>query len=223
MIINPYRHAAAGGNGLATGIVTHVDLGDSLTDDVGSGDLTATGTSATSGTAPDGGNARLFGTGDKLTSSAGTIWGSGTTMTISVWVKLTRNVGGYLWGHPAPNGYSNAQFLAISHNLRWYFDATFLGDVTSTGALNNWINVVATSNGPGTASDEIFINNVSKDTGGGGWEPGSAAFYLGASQTGAPSFEGEMVGLTIWDRVLSSDDRTALFNSGTNLRYAGYT
>ena len=55
-----------------------------------------------------------------------------------------------------------------------------------------------------------------------GWEPGSAAFYLGANQLGqtASRWGGEMASLGIWNKVLSADERAAFYNSGTNLRYA---
>jgi hypothetical protein len=229
MIYVPNRRkafqAAAGGNGLLTGLLNYVDLGTSLLDDVGSADFTATGTSVSSGTAPDGGDTRLFAIGEFLETPAGNVWASGTTMTISVWVRMeSATSNGHVYAHNAPNGYSYIQYLASTDKFRWFFDGGFNGDSSVLSAYLNWKLLVITTNGPGTGGDEMFVDNTSVETATNGWEPGSAIFYMGCNQTGgAAGMVGQMQGLSVWNRILTADDRTALYNSGTNLRFSDYT
>lgn len=228
-IVNPHRTAGGGGGGstLLTGLSHWWDLNEAsgnAIDATGNQNLTEENTVPTgSGTAPDGGDTRDFtyaaSNGDRFTASAGNVWNSGSAVTFACWFKLdstTPSGSSYILGHDAPNGYSEI-FINAAGNMAWYLDGGFCGSFSVASTL--WQCLVMTSTGPG-GSDEIFIDNVSKDTASNGWEPGSAAFYLGARRNANPNFEGEMCSAAIWDRVLTADERAEFYNSGTNLRYA---
>lgn len=223
----PHFVSAGGGSTLLTGLLHWWDLDESSGDAIdatGNQDLTDTNTvGSSSGTAPDGGDARLFTyaavNGDQFLTTAGNVWNSGSAVTFAVWFKLDSATpsGSYMiLGHDAPNGYTEI-LVNTAGNLAWYVDGGFAG--TFSVGSTNWQCLVMTSTGPG-GSDEIFIDNVSKDTASLGWEPGSATFYLGARRNGNPNFGGQMCSAATWSRVLTSDERAEFYNSGTNLRYA---
>jgi hypothetical protein len=227
MIYVPNRRKAfqaAAGGGLLTGLNHWWDLGADLNDSIGGQNFTnnggAGGTTEETSTAPDGGSSRDFVLNDYLSIAAGGVWNSGSATTFAIWTYLDTTGNAAVYGHNAPNGYSLGQYLASTANFRWWFDAGFNGDAPTTGAYQNWVSVIVTSNGPGTGGDSVYFNNVLKDTATNGWEPGSAIFYLGASQTGAPQFVGNMCSAGEWDHVFSADERAAFHNSGVNLRYA---
>lgn len=56
-----------------------------------------------------------------------------------------------------------------------------------------------------------------------GCKDGSAAFYLGAFSGGGGSYyDGLMDSVSVWNRCLTSDERTTLYNSGAGLDYENW-
>jgi hypothetical protein len=222
------KRVAGGGNGLLTGLLHWWDLDETSGDAIaqaGGVDLTDTNTvTYTAGGAPDGGNCRLFtrANSERFSASAGSIMNSGTDLSIAIWTNVTNDANNKNFiGHNAPNGYT-AIFFGTTEALTFAVDG-FSSTGTAAGQTG-WHLWVFTSVAY-TGSDKIHKDGSAQigATGTRGWEPGSATFYLGANQTGANYYDGELVSLGIWDRILSADDMDALYNSGVNLRYADLT
>ena len=218
MIINPYRHAGAVDNKLLIGLQHYWDLGADVLDSAGSADLTDSGTTESTGTAPDGGSARLFAS-DNLQVAAGSVLSSGTDATIAFWAKVTQaSPNKNMFDFTLSGGlYHYAQARSGSAYLRWAVGGVICG-TPAVALLNNWVCVIIRSE-DGVGS-EMFANAVSKGTNAAIIHFGSAIFYIGGS---AGVMVGQMASFGIWDHAFTSAEVTAFYNSGINLRYADLT
>ena len=219
MIINPYRYAAAAGNGFLNNLLHFWDLGADVNADAGGRHFTDTGTTATSsGTAPDGGDTRLFTSGDLLTSPSPGVFDTGTSKTIAGWFYATTTGVTYIFYQNAGGNYHFIRPNAGS-SIRWALS----GGVCSTPSvsyLNVWKSFAVASD---ASTSEYFINGVSVATNSAPrvWTPNTADFFLGGAGSGL--FVGEMCSFGIWDEKWTSTQASAWHNSGSNLRYADLT
>ena len=219
MITNPYRHAGAVGNGLLTGLQHYWDLGADVLDSAGSADLTDSGTTESTGTAPDGGSARLFAS-DNLQVAAGSVMASGTDVTIALWSKVTAsspNMDMMYFNAPVGN-YHFLQNRSGAAYLRWAMGGS-IGGTPAVPLLNNWVCVVFKyESGVGT---QLLVNNVSKGTSATVAAVfGSAIFYIGGA---SGNYVGQIASFGVWDHAFTATEATAFYNSGSNLRYADLT
>ena len=232
MIVLPHRRKAfqptGGGSTLLNGLLHWWDLdeasGDAI-DATGNQDLTDTNTvGSSSGTAPDGGDARSFtaANSEYFTTAAGNILNnSETAVTFALWGNVNNtSLNKTAFTHNAPNGYSALQ-MTTSEYAYMYFDAglTRYKIANQAGA---WHSFICTSAGAPSGPDYLYIDNVEAGAGTNtkGFESGSGLFRIGVNQYGTNEWDGEMCSFAIWDRVLTAAERAEFHNSGTNLRYA---
>lgn len=220
------KNAGGGaGTGLLDSLLEWWDLdetsGDALSANGGTdlADNNTVGYSA--GAAPDGGNARLFTSANSeyFSASAGAIWNSGTATTIAFWASVTADATNKaVFGHNAPNGYSQFLFTTAEYPYTYFDGALSTFQISAASGWDSW---VITSAGATVGPDITYKNGVQVGSSGNkGWEPGSAAFYLGQGYLGGNYYNGLLTSVGIWSKVLDASEIAAFHNSGTNLRYA---
>jgi hypothetical protein len=167
---------------------------------------------------------------ESLSITAGAIWGynssggsANTNLSASFWFKpdaLTGTVG--LVGY-----YTGASDL---HEWLVYHNGTSLvllvrnqgASITWAGTLSigTWYHVVVTMNS--SNQYQLIVNNGTPGTGSGAGGSGSAScqFRIGAYGTSPTGFfDGLIEEVGIWSKVLSSQEITDLYNSGSGLPY----
>lgn len=227
-------HFVAGGGGLGGGLDTDLvhflnldESSGNAVDSVGAVTFTDTNTVTANATgAPDGGGCRVFtrANNEHFAAASGDVfdWTSGDAMSLACWFKSPDIAfNRYIYGHNASAGYS-ASLLTNAGFSYNYLDAALFFKLTAYDD-DSWHSFVVTSTGnSGTPVDKIWIDGTNVVSSAKGFEPGAAAFYIGADQSGTSStqWDGSLCSFGIWrDRVLDSDDAAAWHNSGTNLRY----
>lgn len=160
--------------------------------------------------------------------------GATTNITISCWVYMP-NFGGerYIvgkWSTGPAKEYiltiptDGKPKFSVSHDGTNTSNATFSGTAMST---STWYHIVC---GYDATADEIFIavNDSTPDTTSQstGVYDGAAAFGVGATDAGAPSGDfyhfGGVDEIGVWKRVLTSEEITSLYNSGSGLSYDSF-
>lgn len=221
MIINPYRHAAAGaGNGFLNNLTHFWDLGGDIAADYGGQDYSEGSGSTTtgSGLAPDGGDVRTFSSGNYLSVASPGVFNTGTIKTIAGWIYATTTGVTYVFHQNAGGNYHFIRPNAGS-SIRWALS----GGVCSTPSisyLNTWVSFVVASD---ASTSEYFLNGSSVATASAPrvWTANTADFFLGGAGSGL--FVGHMCSFGIWDEKWDSTQAAAWHNSGVNLRYSGLT
>lgn len=157
-----------------------------------------------------------------------------TDWTISVWVY-----GETLASNPviASKGWSatpgaNSEFALFysTSNSRFRFDARGSTTTTTVNATNhgaasagNWYHVVAwhdsVNNVIGISINAGTENTTAKTD---GVNDGTASFVVGSSPSQSFYWDGLIDQVAIWRRVLTSDERTSLYNSGDGLAYSSW-
>jgi uncharacterized repeat protein (TIGR02543 family) len=171
-------------------------------------------------------SAYYFDGSTKVTYSGSSNWNIQATgaLSISVWVKLSANIGGNgygnIWGNESTPSfylkYANSQY-----QLGWYTGGSIesLSNVLSF-SLNTWYHFVLVKNGN---SISFYQNNqpVGTFTAQDQDVTNSPAVYIG-SDLKTPIPEG-IIGyideIGIWKRVLGTDDINTLYNSGNGFSY----
>jgi hypothetical protein len=152
---------------------------------------------------------------------------AGTSFTIQTWVNLTDVSGTYIviakGNVSAPMEYG-LYFDATPHLNFRVADGTHLDTVTWSGTPTSatWYHIIAWYDNGG-ASIGLAVNAGSADTGSStGSHDTTETFFLG--DDGASRFmNGTIDQVGIWTRVLTSGERTTLYNGGAGLSYAAMT
>jgi len=248
MILNPYRFAA----GTAVPAPLHwwnlTDLKLGLWD-YGSGEFGKLATSSAGVTVetdqPDGaGDCIEFdnsGTPDGyVTTLTDQAWdGAGNDISISCWIAFPTgstyiNKPFFSWYNSSPDDRLVVMNVAAANNawLAKFFDtgtnsASAIDPAEDPAADGTWYHVVATYNGTtDTASlyvDDTFIDSTT-DALMGALEDQPMPLAIGA-RADAPTTTGidaRMFSLSIYDKVLDADERSALYNSGNGGTYADF-
>jgi hypothetical protein len=119
-------------------------------------------------------------------------------------------------------GAGNREYLAYIDGSAKIFWEVNGASITTAGSVSTstWHFVVgwhdATNNLVG-----VSLDDTSATAADGGGVDGSADFELGASTTQGLYFDGLIDQVGFWKRVLTAGERTALYNSGAGLSYAG--
>jgi len=119
----------------------------------------------------------------------------------------------FVWGTSGSGNNNSATFGYDKANTRWIiFSSSSQGLTTETITAGNWYNIIAMKSG---STLYLYVNTTQK---------GSVA--VGSTTNLTPRFElnkqndafwwtqGKVDLLYIWDRALSSDERSELYNSG---------
>jgi len=162
---------------------------------------------------------------------------SDSDFSISMWLNYESITGGKnLFSYNVENGSNGNQVYAdfnfVGANiLRFLSGSEVTTSYTwSSFALNTWYHVVFTMDYNTTNGVKIYINGVNVATGNSGSNSINGVtqsnFALGVMQFGGGSLyglyhDGLMDEVGVWSRVLTSDEVTALYNSGNGLDYAG--
>ena len=105
--------------------------------------------------------------------------------------------------HVSNNGFNNVSVVdttTLATNT-WYFFCCW-HDATA-----NTINISVNNNTPTSAAHSTGVYN------------GNAAFYLGRNEEGGTWLAGRLDSISVWKRVLTSAERTRLYNAGSGLDY----
>jgi len=233
-IINPFIYGSA--VDLTNGLLHWWDLDDDgvWSDDVGSWSLTesnAVGVAAAS--APDSGAAADFAASGIYKAAA---WdGSGGARSAVVWAKadqINGTAGNFLISHRSATDINFQLYLASSDNA---FSGVFsdgagtLATVTDgiSRSTGEWYLVGIATNG--NSDHKLWVNAVQTDSAStvlaGTVKSGSLSLGIGAGAWALPpsintGHDGKLCMAGIWDRVLEQADWTALYNSGSGLRFA---
>jgi hypothetical protein len=210
--INP-RLSPVSSSTLLTGLSHWWDLLGNANDSV-SGGHNMTTSEAFTGTAPSGDtNCIVFdGTGGAGLYSGEITGESRTEITIGLW--FYRNSGGdyrSIWNW----GSENYQYF-VTNALH-----ARVNSITNTGpatlSTNTWYCNIFSANSSGFNN---YINNASYNSGSEAFDftPMSNDFDLG--DLNQANLQGKMCCCAIWDRILTSDERTEFYNGGVNLKYA---
>ena len=125
-------------------------------------------------------------------------WGPGPVLEYLVYFDGTN-----IRLHVSPNGSSNVSVTnsqAISAGT-WYFFVAW------HDAAANTINLSVNNNSAASLAHSGGVFN------------GNAAFHLGRNEEGMSWLNGRLDSVSIWKRVLTSAERTQLYNSGNGLDY----
>lgn len=146
----------------------------------------------------------------------------GGIRTWSCWVKVSSFAStGYILDNvttSAGTGSANRRFILYSENdSKIHMFANGNEVLTSTLTTGTWYHLIVTQNG---TTWELFLNGVSQGT----TTIGSLTysvdkFYIGESYAGGSGGKCSVDEVGIWLRVLSSTERTDLYNSGSGRQY----
>ena len=225
---------------LAGGLVAYYDFEDAagdLLDNVGSNDLTETDGTIASTTGIVG-NARDFERGDtEYFSAADAAWNSITgDMTITAWINPETATGIFqgIVSKLTVAGDQVSYLLGINDLGQVTFECSSDGTRTGSSVWNQVqsTTILSTStwyfcvgrhrNGNNV---EIMINAVSEETAThtAGIYNGTAAFEIGAYNVNSSNFDGIIDEVGVWNRVLTDDEVTYLYNAGAGRTYAAIT
>ena len=147
--------------------------------------------------------------------------------TLCAWVQYESAINSVIIGKSDGN-FNHLDYVLdyFGTDFRFYFKQSALQIVTKAQAitLGNWYFLVAWHDAAGNTLN-LQVNNgtaASAGTSGNAPDVSSSLFEIGARQHSG--FEGWHDGLIdqvgIWKRALTTDERTALYNSGNGLAYA---
>ena len=226
------RKNSAASVDLTTGLIHWWDMdgGTGWADDVGSWTLTEGGSVTDSATgAPDGGScAELNANGDSLST------GNKTTIeniSYSSWVYATTITGResriFSWRNGGTSEKCDFYIGTDGKVVAITFDedeATSTCTGTTVLSTSTWYHVVVTDDG---TTRTLYVNGSSEDTDTTsigtrttfGTKTGFGAYAPGLTNTNA-SLLGRLGMSGMWNIALDSDQVTALYNSGSGLRYA---
>lgn len=211
VIINPYRFASSAST-LLDGLAHWWDLLGNADDSVGGDDMFTS--EAFTGTAPSGDtNCIVFdGVGGAGLYSGEITGESRTEITIGLW--FYRNSGGdyrSIWNY----GGENYQYF-VTNALH-----SRIGGIANTGpatlAADTWYCSITSANASGFNN---YINDAAYNSGSEAFDFSTALNDFDLGDLNQANLQGKMCCCAIWDRILTSDERTEFYNSGVNLKYA---
>jgi hypothetical protein len=149
----------------------------------------------------------------------------GHSFTISFWVTLTQTASDAARRYVfySYNGSSALEIFDLNSDNKVYFNITTGGGngqaiSSTTLAASTLYHIVCTYNG---TNMKIYINNIDRTTGGartGDMVLSTLYYYWGGTGSiRAPN--GTMKSMGIWNKVVSTDEITELYNGGTPLNY----
>jgi hypothetical protein len=220
-IVNPYRFAGGGGNGLLTGLFSYYKLEEAS----GTRD-NAEGTAARdlSNQSNDRGNvAAKTGNGALWEQASGNTRHDSPAFSVVGTTKMSANFWLRFASDPTTAGYPLTLNVGNGNNIYCRIDtngdiklAVNFGDYSGTYNLNHATDYMITFTVDGSDS-EIFVNGTSRvtKTHSGALAGGMTRIYLGLSIV-ADMWLDEVA---LWSRILSPSDVTALYASGSGLFY----
>jgi len=243
-IINPYRHAGGGGatNGLLTGLQSYWKLDEAsgtIADSHGSNDGTLTGaTYGATGVIND--CIEFDGSGDDIDFGNIFRFDYDQPFSVSFWANWDADGGSYAIISNTNNS-SPYQGWTIekdsSDRVLFTISQTYTGgnvlDVRSTTTIpasGGWYHVVVTYDGTAAPSGvKIYIDDSSSSLTTIQNTLSSTPSYvetltIGARDSGAANImDGKIDEVGVWTRVLTSDEVSDLYNSGSGLAYGDFT
>ena len=198
--------------------------------------------------APDGGDCIFFNSnGEWLDTSSDIAWDSASDdMSCSCWFQSTAAATTFnslvTWRGGAPFGWHllavNASPDYVTSTV-WDDSATSGGtastkvvaeDTAETSSLNTWYHAVITFESS-TGTLKLYIDNVLIDSSVTGtvdaFNPNAIPFAIGALSSSKTNIafqhRGYVWSTGIWDTVLTTDEISELYNSGSGGKYADYT
>lgn len=229
------RKAMDTGSSLLNGLVSYWPLDETSGvryDAVGGNDLTDNNTVGAVLRGPEGtvasfvaANSESLSVADNPTLAFGE---AGEGCTLAVWTRLTGASSGY--GQILGRGWSGGRPIEVATETGattpLYFRIEAGGSVQTSTAYpqdSGW-HLVLLWFDPSDKKARLSIDNgtpvVSTAAANAALDPTTAPFEIGGGTGGVGSITGNLGEAAIWNRVLTSDERTALFNSGNGLRYA---
>ena len=150
-------------------------------------------------------------------------------MTTAGWVKLNSTASDVaFWGN---YGGSGAKEYSIGFNTGASFVLRYSGDGTTENNLNTtsfsvstgtWYFLLAEYDGTGDVL-EITVNNSSSfNTSFSGFATTSSAFNVGRESSPGRYFNGLVDSLSVWNRILTTEEKAALYNGGSGLDYDNF-
>lgn len=230
-------HPSSGQSSLLASLISHWKMDEAsgdATDSHGSNTLTDNATVTTA--AGKLGTARQFTAANTeflSRASNATLQAGDIDFTFAAWVYLdsvgTNRVILAKDGNTAGQREYNIDYLGATQRFRFYgFTATDSAKITVASALgapsvSTWYFVVAWHDSAGDTVN-IQVNNGTVDstaTTGALQAASNGEFRIGArSYPGfVEPFDGRIDSVSFWKRVLTSDERTALYNGGSGLEY----
>jgi hypothetical protein len=120
------------------------------------------------------------------------------------------------------NGTSREYNLDIGGgNARFFINGGTSLAQSAAASLATWYHVIAWHDSVGNTVN-ISVNNAapaSTATGGAAPATGASQFRLGSREGDGHYWDGRIDGVGVWKRVLTSDERTSLYNGGSGLDY----
>lgn len=229
------RKAMDTGSSLLDGLVSYWPLDETSGiryDAVGGNDLTDNNTVGAVLRGPEGtvasfvaANSESLSVADNPTLAFGE---AGEGCTLAVWTRLTGASSGY--GQILGRGWSGGRPIEVTTETGattpLYFRIEAGGSVQTSTAYpqdSGW-HLVLLWFDPSDKKARLSIDNgtpvVSTAAANAALDPTTAPFEIGGGTGGVGSITGNLGEAAIWNRVLTSDERTALFASGNGLRYS---
>jgi len=214
----------------STGLVSHWKLEetgttDNRVDSAGSNDLTPVNT-VPSGTGIQG-NAASFNRANseylKITDAAQSGLDLTGDHTINMWIKRASTNWMGLYSHNYTDTSGGQLYYNTSNQLQAIYDNGIDLSVAQTLTVGTWYMISVTYNDT-TKRLDIWVNgsSIGNATGSGSIANPTVDFLLGVSRwTGLQGyFDGLIDEVSVWSRVLSGTDLTAIYNSGSGIPYA---
>lgn len=146
-----------------------------------------------------------------------------SSFTFSIWIANTGTGNGGIFYHGTSG--ANKQLHIMRGNLyggKAYFgffgnDLTASSVISSSGTWEHWVFVYKLGVGK-----KIYKNGVLDATGGGAAYQAPAGSLTIGSVFGGQYFKGTMDEVGLWNRALTADEVTQLYNDGTGLPYSSF-
>ena len=202
-----------------TGLVAYYKLDGNSNDSVGSNNGTDTNVSYVAGKI---GNAASF-NGSSSRIDFPSSLPDFNEFSISSWIKTTAHSAnqGFIYEQKNTANNANIDYKVINSKFHCLtFNGTTAKGATSDTSVNdgNWHHLVATRSG---ATIKLYIDgNLDKTiTDGHTITIGSDSGVIGRHPSGVAYFNGSIDEVGIWNRALTSDEITKLYNNGNGLTY----
>ena len=160
-----------------------------------------------------------------IASGSANAMGNAASFSLSLWLKLTSTSSNQdiaeMWD--AGQRKFNLMYYAGDSNLRYYTSANGSSSNYVTSGLTTlssatWYNIIITGSG---SERRLYLNGSDVTTGTAGVSvkaTSTSSFTMG----GAGALGGIVSEFAYWSKVLSSDERASVYNSGAGITYPGF-
>jgi len=140
--------------------------------------------------------------------------------TVSLWVKPDTIAFAYTILMSSQSGNGLSIIIRSEGICAGVGTPTWISGSRKTGAVSagNWYFVVYTFD-ESAGAGVLLINNVAQGYAKDALNPGGTGFIVGNRVIGGFPFDGIIDEVSIWGRILTSDEKTELYNSGVGLTY----